>query len=63
MQVRGHAALCELNYTPEQPDGSVDISRRWTCNTQFDLSRQFWAYLTKKGAIKDRRRSSTRYRK
>ncbi len=23
----GHAALCELNYTPEKPDGSVDISK------------------------------------
>lgn len=49
----GHAALCELNYTPEQPDGSVDISKALDVNTQFDLSRQFWAYLTKKGAIKD----------
>ena len=23
----GHAALCELNYTPERPDGSIDISK------------------------------------
>ncbi|HFL3236788.1 TPA: malate:quinone oxidoreductase, partial [Clostridioides difficile] len=23
----GHAALCELNYTVERPDGSVDISK------------------------------------
>jgi malate dehydrogenase (quinone) len=22
----GHAALCELGYTPEKPDGSIDIS-------------------------------------
>ncbi len=49
----GHAALCELNYTPEQPDGSVDISKALEVNTEFDLSRQFWAYLTKKGAIKN----------
>ena len=24
----GHAALCELNYTTENEDGSLDISRR-----------------------------------
>jgi malate dehydrogenase (quinone) len=24
----GHAALCELNYTPQQADGSIDIRRR-----------------------------------
>jgi malate dehydrogenase (quinone) len=49
----GHAALCELNYTPEEGDGSVDISKALQVNTEFDLSRQFWAYLVKKGAIKD----------
>ncbi|HVE17069.1 MAG TPA: malate dehydrogenase (quinone) [Chthoniobacterales bacterium] len=49
----GHAALCELNYTPQKPDGSVDISKALEVNTEFDLSRQLWAYLTKKGAIKD----------
>jgi malate dehydrogenase (quinone) len=49
----GHAALCELNYTPEEVDGSIDISKALQVNTEFDLSRQFWAYLVKKGAIKD----------
>src|SRR5579863_7926432 len=49
----GHAALCELNYTPQQADGSVDISKALQVNTEFDLSRQLWAYLVKKGAIKD----------
>jgi malate dehydrogenase (quinone) len=49
----GHAALCELNYTPEMPDGSIDISKALVVNTEFDLSRQFWSYLVKKGAIKD----------
>src|SRR5215472_16007081 len=47
----GHAALCELNYTPEEPDGSMDISKALQVNTEFDLSRQFWAYLIRKGAI------------
>ncbi len=36
----GHAALCELNYTPERADGSVDISKALEVNTEFDLSRQ-----------------------
>src|ERR1700744_4901483 len=49
----GHAALCELNYTPERADGSVDISKALQVNTEFDLSRQLWAYLVTKGAIKD----------
>jgi malate dehydrogenase (quinone) len=49
----GHAALCELNYTPEENDGSIDISKALEVNTEFDLSRQLWAYLVKKGAIRD----------
>ena len=49
----GHAALCELGYTPKKPDGSIDISGALEVNTEFDLSRQFWAYLVKKGAIRD----------
>jgi malate dehydrogenase (quinone) len=49
----GHAALCELNYTPQRSDGSIDISKALQVNTEFDLSRQFWTYLVKKGAIKD----------
>ena len=49
----GHAALCELNYTSEKSDGTVDISRALKVNTEFDLSRQFWSYLVKHGAIPD----------
>jgi malate dehydrogenase (quinone) len=49
----GHAALCELNYTPQLPDGGIDISKALQVNSEFDLSRQLWAYLVKKGAIKD----------
>jgi malate dehydrogenase (quinone) len=49
----GHAALCELNYTPQKSDGSIDISKALQVNTEFDLSRQLWAHLVKNGAIKD----------
>lgn len=41
----GHSALCELNYTSEKPDGSIDISKAISVNEQFQLSRQFWSYL------------------
>jgi len=47
----GHAALCELNYTPEGKDGSIDISRALKVYSEFDLSRQFWSYLVRKGAV------------
>jgi malate dehydrogenase (quinone) len=46
----GHAANCELNYTPERENGSVDISEALEVNTEFDLSRQLWSYLIRKGA-------------
>src|SRR5215471_19005341 len=49
----GHAALCELNYTPQEADGSINISKALQVNTEFDLSRQFWTYLVKQGAVKD----------
>ncbi len=49
----GHAALCELNYTPEEPDGNIDITKALDVNTAFDLSRQYWAYLVRKGFISD----------
>ncbi|MCM3638741.1 malate:quinone oxidoreductase [Sporosarcina luteola] len=41
----GHAALCELNYTNEKPDGTLDISKAIKVNEQFQLSMQFWSYL------------------
>lgn len=41
----GHAALCELNYMPEAPDGSVEASKAVAINEQFQVSRQFWSYL------------------
>jgi len=49
----GHAALCELNYTNEKPDGSIDISKAVNVNEQFQLSRQFWSYLVKSKLIRN----------
>ncbi|ANA80085.1 malate dehydrogenase (quinone) [Paenibacillus glucanolyticus] len=47
----GHAALCELNYTAERPDGSVDISKAIDVNEQFQVSMQFWSYLVNANLI------------
>ena len=49
----GHAALCELNYTVEQPDGSIDVERAKEINEQFEVSKQFWSYLVKNNEIRD----------
>jgi malate dehydrogenase (quinone) len=51
----GHAANCELNYTPQRADGSIDISEALKVNTEFDLSRELWSHLVTKGAIPDPR--------
>lgn len=49
----GHAALCELNYTSEKSDGSIDISKAVKINEQFQLSRQFWSYLVNSNLIRN----------
>ena len=41
----GHAAYCELNYTPKQADGSVNPAKAFTINEAFEVSLQFWSYL------------------
>lgn len=49
----GHSALCELNYTKEGKDGSVDISKAIKINEQFQISKQFWAYLVRTGQLEN----------
>ncbi|MDR0837544.1 MAG: malate dehydrogenase (quinone) [Propionibacteriaceae bacterium] len=51
----GHAGLCELNYSVEQADGSVDISKAIKINEQFQISRQLWSYLVEQGQLSDTR--------
>lgn len=48
----GHSAFCELNYTPEQPDGTVDINKAVKIAESFEISKQFWAYLIEQQRIK-----------
>jgi len=47
----GHAALCELNYTSQKPDGSIDISKAIKINEEFQVSKQFWSYLVENKRI------------
>lgn len=47
----GHAALCELNYTPRGDDGSIDISKAVAVNQQFHVSRELWSHLSRNGTI------------
>jgi malate dehydrogenase (quinone) len=49
----GHSALCELNYTPERSDGTIDSSSAVKVNEQFQVSRQFWASLVDDGTLPD----------
>jgi malate dehydrogenase (quinone) len=49
----GHLGLCELNYTPQRPDGSIDISKAAQVNEQFQVARQFWAYAVENGVLPD----------
>src|SRR5207245_11257384 len=48
----GHAALCELNYTPPRSDGSIEISKALEVNGECDLSRQLWSQVVKTGALR-----------
>ncbi|MCU1544052.1 MAG: malate:quinone oxidoreductase [Microbacteriaceae bacterium] len=47
----GHSALCELNYTPLRPDGTIDIASAVKVNEQFQVSRQFWSHLVESGQL------------
>lgn len=47
----GHAAFCELNYTPEMADGSVDVKKAVKISEAFEVSRQLWAYLVEKNLL------------
>ncbi|MZQ82538.1 malate:quinone oxidoreductase [Paenibacillus sp. 5J-6] len=49
----GHSSLCELNYTVEQADGSIDISKAIKTNEEFQVSKQFWSYLVNSNLIRN----------
>jgi malate dehydrogenase (quinone) len=47
----GHAGYCELNYTPADADGNVDISRALAINASFEVSLQLWSSLVEKNIL------------
>jgi malate dehydrogenase (quinone) len=47
----GHSAFCELNYTPQRADGSIDISKAIAVAESFEISKQFWSYLIQQRVI------------
>ncbi|MDR5172136.1 malate dehydrogenase (quinone) [Methylobacillus flagellatus] len=49
----GHAGYCELNYTPQNADGSVSIARALKINAAFEESLQFWAWLVEQGILRE----------
>jgi len=48
----GHAALCELNYSPAGKNGVVDITKATNINEQYHMSLQYWAHLVDNGTLK-----------
>ncbi|MCP1446570.1 malate dehydrogenase (quinone) [Pseudomonas sp. GGS8] len=51
----GHSALAELNYTPEDENGKVQITKAVEINEAFQISRQFWAWQVQQGVLKNPR--------
>jgi malate dehydrogenase (quinone) len=49
----GHSAFCELNYTPQQEDGSVEVTKAIKIAESFEVSKQFWAYLVERDYISE----------
>lgn len=47
----GHSAFCELNYTPELEDGSIETVKAMKIAESFEVSKQFWAYLIRHDSI------------
>jgi len=47
----GHSALCELNYTLEKEDGTIDCNKAYKICKQFEISKQFWSYLIEEGLM------------
>lgn len=48
----GHTSLAESNYTPLKADGNIDTTKAVKIYQQFQLSRQFWSYLSEQGQLK-----------
>lgn len=49
----GHAAFCELNYTPQKSDGSVECNKAFKIGESYEVSREFWSYLVEKNYVQN----------
>lgn len=49
----GHSAFCELNYTPEREDGTIETPKAVKIAESFEQSKQFWAHLVENGFLND----------
>lgn len=49
----GHSAFCELNYTPEREDGTIETSKAVKIAESFEQSKQFWAFLVEQNFLSD----------
>ena len=47
----GHAGYCELNYTPQNAQGDVDVDRALDINAKFEVSLQLWSALVGSGDL------------
>lgn len=47
----GHAALCELHYTPRRADGTIDTAKALLVNEQFALTLQVYTWLVEQGMV------------
>jgi malate dehydrogenase (quinone) len=47
----GHAGYCELNYTPQNADGEVEVDRALAINANFEVSLQLWTALIGSGDL------------
>ncbi|WP_395943611.1 malate dehydrogenase (quinone) [Brevundimonas sp.] len=47
----GHSGFAELNYTPEQADGSIATTQAVKIAESFEVSRQFWSHEVHQGRL------------
>jgi malate dehydrogenase (quinone) len=47
----GHSAFCELNYTPQLADGSVETAKAVAIAESFEVSKQFWSFLVENNLV------------
>ena len=47
----GHAANCELNYTPRGKGGSINLQKAFEINAAFEQTLEFWSHLTECGGF------------